>query len=46
MQHDRGQLLRMKTGREKHDPVRSNAAHRPPQNQEFWSHLASFAPAA
>jgi hypothetical protein len=36
----------MKTGREKHDTARSNAAHHPPQNQEFWRHLASFAPAA
>jgi hypothetical protein len=36
----------MRTGREKHDPARSNAAHCQPQNQEFWRHVASFAPAA
>jgi hypothetical protein len=36
----------MRTGWEKHDPARSNAARRPLQNQEFWHHRASFAPAA
>jgi hypothetical protein len=46
MQRDRGQWPRMKTGLEKHDQARSNAARCLPQNQEFWRHLASFAPAA
>jgi len=36
----------MRIGLEKHDKARSNAARCPPQNQEFWRHLASFAPAA
>jgi hypothetical protein len=36
----------MKTGLKKHYQARSNVARCPPQNQEFWRHLASFAPAA